>query len=229
MCYRVTQYEPFCVESFVFKSTGGGGVAGGGGVEGGGSLDGGITSLIGVADTGRFDLGMLTWRSSTWGIFGLSDTRAGACDGDDGGSWAVVSVFCTLIDGIKKRKFNWVSGWTHSILWTKTARFCHHTDLAKWSLATKWQNNLFVVYIYFQLRVFQCAPTITQLAGPHLVEWTQPASSGALHLSDWGRARIANDHEKRKEDKRLALRGHFLERSLGARHELDFSSVTICA
>ena len=112
LCYRVTQYEPFCGEPFVFKSAGGGGVPGGG-VGGGGSLGGsvGITSFIGGADTGRFDLATPTCRSSTWGIFGLSDTRADACDGDDGGSWAVVSVFCTLIGEIKNESFfNWVSG-----------------------------------------------------------------------------------------------------------------------
>ena len=56
-CYRVTQYKPCCVVSFVFKTTWGGGVTGGGGVGGGGLLGGGggITSWIGGADTGRLD------------------------------------------------------------------------------------------------------------------------------------------------------------------------------
>ena len=64
---RVTQYEPFCVKPFVFKSAGGGGVAGGEGVAGGGSFGGvgGITRFIGGADTGRFDLATPTCRSST--------------------------------------------------------------------------------------------------------------------------------------------------------------------
>ena len=101
--HRVTQYKPISVVPFVFKTTGGGGVAGGGGVEGGGLLagGGGITSWIGGADTGRFVFDIETCRSSTWGIFGLSDTRAGACDGDDGGVWDVVSILWILIGEIK--------------------------------------------------------------------------------------------------------------------------------
>lgn len=113
-------------------------MVGGGGVEGGGLFDGGIISLIGGVDIGWFDLVMLIWCSFIWGIFGFFDIWVCVCDGDDGGFWVVVLVFCILIGGIKKWKFNWVFGWIYLILWIKIVRFCYYMDLVKWLLVIKW-------------------------------------------------------------------------------------------